>query len=54
MENTDRSLVDAHLGGDHTAFGELVHRYGDGLLGYLTRVCGDREQAEDLFQYNGA
>jgi RNA polymerase sigma-70 factor (ECF subfamily) len=50
MENTDRSLVDAHLRGDHTAFGELVHRYGDSLLGYLTRVCGDREQAEDLFQ----
>jgi RNA polymerase sigma-70 factor (ECF subfamily) len=50
MENTDRSLLDAHLRGDHTAFGELVHRYGDSLLGYLTRVCGDREQAEDLFQ----
>jgi RNA polymerase sigma-70 factor (ECF subfamily) len=50
MENTDRSLVDAHVRGDHTAFGELVHRYGDSLLGYLTRVCGDREQAEDLFQ----
>ncbi len=50
MENTDRSLVDAHLRGDRTAFGELVSRYGDSLLGYLTRVCGNREQAEDLFQ----
>ena len=50
MENTDRSLIDAHLRGDRTAFGELVRRYGDSLLGYLTRVCGDREQAEDLFQ----
>ena len=50
MENADRSLVDAHLRGDRTAFGELVSRYGDSLLGYLTRVCGDREQAEDVFQ----
>jgi RNA polymerase sigma-70 factor (ECF subfamily) len=50
MEDTDRSLVEAHLGGDRTAFAELVRRHGDCLLGYLTRVCGDREQAEDLFQ----
>jgi RNA polymerase sigma-70 factor (ECF subfamily) len=50
MEDTDRSLVEAHLGGDRTAFAELVRRHGDHLLGYLTRVCGDREQAEDLFQ----
>jgi len=50
MEKTDRSLIDAHLQGDTAAFGELVHRYGDSLLGYLTRVCGNREQAEDLFQ----
>jgi RNA polymerase sigma-70 factor (ECF subfamily) len=50
MENTDKSLVDAHLQGDKTAFGELVRRYGDSLLGYLTRMCGNREQAEDLFQ----
>ena len=50
MQNTDKSLVDAHLKGDRTAFGELVSRYGDSVLGYLTRVCRDREQAEDLFQ----
>ena len=50
MENTDRSLVDAHLKGDRTAFGELVSRYGDSVLGYLTRMSRDREQAEDLFQ----
>ena len=50
MEDTDRSLVQAHLGGDRTAFAELVRRHGDCLLGYLTRVCGDREQAEDFFQ----
>ena len=50
MENTDKSLIDAHLQGDPIAFGELVRRYGDSLLGYLTRICRNREQAEDLFQ----
>jgi len=50
MENTDKSLIDAHLRGDKTAFGELVRRYGDSVLGYLTKMSGSREQAEDLFQ----
>ena len=50
MENTDKSLIDAHRKGDPAAFGELVRRYGDGILGYLIRMSGNREQAEDLFQ----
>jgi RNA polymerase sigma-70 factor (ECF subfamily) len=50
MVNTDKSLIDAHLKGDKTAFAELVRRYGDSLLGYLTRMTGSKEQAEDLFQ----
>ncbi len=50
MVNTDKSLIDAHLKGDTTAFGELVRRYGDSVLGYLTRMTGSREQAEDVFQ----
>ncbi len=50
MENTDKSLLDAHRQGDATAFAELVRRYGDSLLGYLMRMSGNREQAEDLFQ----
>ena len=50
MENTDKSLIDAHRQGDKTAFSELVRRYGDSLLGYLTRMTGSIEQAEDLFQ----
>jgi RNA polymerase sigma-70 factor (ECF subfamily) len=50
MENIDRSLIDAHCKGDATAFGEIVRRYGDSVLGYLTRMAGNREQAEDLFQ----
>jgi RNA polymerase sigma-70 factor (ECF subfamily) len=50
MVKTDKSLIDAHIKGDATAFGELVRRYGDGLLGYLTRMTGSVEHAEDLFQ----
>ena len=50
MENTDKSLIEAHCKGDPTAFGEIVRRYGNGVLGYLIRMTGNREQAEDLFQ----
>ncbi len=50
MDNTDKSLIDAHLQGDPTAFAELVRRYGDSILGYLMRMSGSREQAEDFFQ----
>ncbi len=50
METTDKSLIDAHRQGDKMAFEELVRRYGDSVLGYLTRMSGNREQAEDLFQ----
>lgn len=50
MEKTDKSLIDAHRQGDPAAFGELVRRYGNSVLGYLIRMSGNREQAEDLFQ----
>jgi len=50
MVNTDKSLIGAHLQGDTTAFGELVRRYGDSVLGYLIRMTGSREKAEDFFQ----
>jgi RNA polymerase sigma-70 factor, ECF subfamily len=50
MEKTDKSLLDAHRQGDATAFGELLRRYGDSVLGYLIRMSGSRERAEDLFQ----
>lgn len=50
MENTDKSLIEAHCQGDPTAFGEIVRRYGDGILGYLIHMTGNREHAEDLFQ----
>lgn len=50
MEKNDKSLIDAHCQGDLSAFGEIVRRYGGGLLGYLIRMCGNRELAEDCFQ----
>ncbi|OHB67675.1 MAG: hypothetical protein A2Y76_12960 [Planctomycetes bacterium RBG_13_60_9] len=50
MGSSDESLIAAHLTGDPTAFRELVRRYGDGVLGYLFRMTGSRDQAEDLFQ----
>jgi len=50
MMNTDESLIAAHCRGDQNAFGEILHRYGDSVLGYLIRMTGDKEQAEDLFQ----
>ena len=48
--STDESLVAAYACGDTAAFGELVRRYGDGVLGYLVHMTGNRDQAEDLFQ----
>ena len=50
MDNTDKSLVEAHCRGDQTAFAELVRRYGANVLGYLIKVSGSRDMAEDLFQ----
>ena len=50
MDNSDKSLILAHLDGERAAFAELVRRHGDGLLGYLCRTTGNRQNAEDLFQ----
>lgn len=50
VQDRDKDLLDAHCQGDRAAFGELVRRHGGSLLGYLMRMCGNREQAEDFFQ----
>ncbi len=50
MENTDTSLINAHCRGEAAAFAELLHRHGDCVLGYLTRMTGDPELAEEMFQ----
>ena len=50
MQLTDQRLIEAHLQGDPQAFEALVRRYGPALLGYLVRLCGCRDRAEDCFQ----
>jgi RNA polymerase sigma-70 factor (ECF subfamily) len=50
MDRTDKSLIEAHCQGSSTAFTEIVGRYGDFVLGYLIKMCGNRDHAEDYFQ----
>lgn len=50
MERDDATLLTAHMAGDGMAFAELLNRYAAPVLGYLVRMTGSREQAEDLFQ----
>ena len=47
---TDSELFKRARLGDRSAFGDLVERHKDGLVNYLTRLCGNPEQAEDLAQ----
>ncbi len=50
MKRTDEKLMAAHCEGDLTAFSEIVRRHGGSVLGYLTKMCSNRTQAEDFFQ----
>lgn len=50
MQDSDRNLIDAYVGGDTGAFETLVRRHGPIVLGYLTKMTHHHEQAEDLFQ----
>jgi RNA polymerase sigma-70 factor (ECF subfamily) len=50
MPDTDQQIVEACQGGDPAAFEGLVRQYGPSVLGFLTRICGDRDRAEDCFQ----
>lgn len=47
---SDSELFERARSGDRAAFGRLVDRHKDGLVNYLTRICGDHAQAEDLAQ----
>ncbi len=46
----DSQVVQQFLDGDERAFTELVRRYQTRLLNFVTRMIGDREQAEDVVQ----
>ena len=50
MDKSDKSLIAEHIQGQQGAFELLVRRYGDSLLGYLVKMTGSYEQAEDVFQ----
>ncbi len=50
MESEDKKLIEAHCQGSPTAFEELMRRHGARVLGYLQRMSGCRELAEDFFQ----
>lgn len=47
---SDEDLVLAIRRGDLAAFDELYARYSGRLFGYLLRLLGDRDAAEDVFQ----
>jgi RNA polymerase sigma-70 factor (ECF subfamily) len=46
----DLQLVERWRGGDARAFGELVRRHQRRVFGLLTRMLGDRDEAEDATQ----
>jgi len=46
----EEGLLQAAAGGDAEAFTRLMDRYEDRLYGFGMRMCGHREDAEDVFQ----
>jgi RNA polymerase sigma-70 factor (ECF subfamily) len=46
----DRQLAELALAGDANAYGELVERYQNAVMGVCVRVLGDRAGAEDAAQ----
>ncbi len=49
-ERTERSIVDAVIGGDRDAFRDLVERESASVVRACYRVLGDRDEAEDAAQ----
>lgn len=50
MTDDDRALLTRHVGGDPTAFGELVERHRDRLWRVALRTLGDPDDAADAVQ----
>ena len=50
MEESDEALMARYAGDEEAVLETLIRRHGSALLGYLMRMTGQREQAEDLFQ----
>lgn len=49
-EDEDVALLDSVAGRDQAAFTVLFDRYGGPVLGFLTRLLGDRSEAEEVLQ----
>lgn len=49
-QRTDESLVESYVQGDRAAFAELIGRYRQQLLHFLTRFLSSHTAAEDVFQ----
>lgn len=50
QEGEDIALLRSVVERDQAAFAELFDRYGPQVLGFLTRLLGDRAEAEEVLQ----
>ncbi len=50
MDTNNRALMQDVSLGEKAAIEQVIRLYGDSLLGYLTKLTGNRETAEDYFQ----
>lgn len=50
ITDDDRRLIDAIRAGDPGSFDAFVERFGSMILAFGLRMCGHREDAEDVFQ----
>ncbi len=49
-QDPDKDLIQRSQGGDRLAFNQLVLKYRNRVMGVVTRMLGDRSEAEDLAQ----
>jgi RNA polymerase sigma-70 factor (ECF subfamily) len=50
MEEDAKGLMRGFVRGDRAVVEQIIRLYGDSLFGYLVKMSGDRETAEDYFQ----